>query len=91
MLSDWKSVQEQLPKDGQRVLVFVPNNKYFLPGKSGEFEMREVMIMKFCENFYPLDSERGMKYGPHFWSGEGNSNCFFNAVTHWCPIPIGPR
>jgi hypothetical protein len=49
--------------------------------------MREVMIMKFCENFYPAESERGIKYGVHFWSGEGNSNCFFHAVTQWMPLP----
>jgi hypothetical protein len=87
MKQDWIDVNDQLPEDGQRVLVFVPNNKHFLPGKSGEYEMREVMIMKFCENFYPAESERGIKYGVHFWSGEGNSNCFFNAVARWMPLP----
>ncbi len=88
MSQNWISPQDVLPADGQRVLVFIPNNKHFLPGKSGEFEMREIMIMKFCQDFYPADSERGLKYGVHFWSGEGNSNCFFTSVTKWMPLPI---
>jgi hypothetical protein len=87
MSNNWISIQDRLPEDEQRVLVFVPENKFFLPGKTGEFEMREVMIMKFCANFYPENSERGIKYGVHFWGGEGNSNLFFNAVTHWMPLP----
>jgi hypothetical protein len=87
MNQQWTSVNDSLPEDEQRVLVFVPNNKFFLPGKSGEFEMREVMIMKFCKDFYPPQSEKGIKYGVHFWGGEGNSNLFFNAVSHWMPLP----
>jgi hypothetical protein len=45
------------------------------------------MIMKFCKDFYPPQSEKGIKYGVHFWGGEGNSNLFFNAVSHWMPLP----
>lgn len=84
---NWISVQDSLPENEERVLVFVPNNKFFLPGKTGEMELREVMIMKFCKDFYPANSEKGLKHGVHFWGGEGNSNLFFHSVTHWMPLP----
>ncbi|HEY8403329.1 MAG TPA: DUF551 domain-containing protein [Flavobacteriales bacterium] len=87
----WKSTKESLPEDGQRVLGYIPNNKVFLPGKSGEFEMREVVILHFCKDFYTQGTEKYEKYGPHFWQGEGNSNHFFHDVTHWMEIPSKPE
>jgi hypothetical protein len=86
----WISCAHRLPSDTQRVLAFVPGNKVFLPGKTGEFEMREVLVLHFLENFYPEGSEKREQKGPHFWQGEGNSNHFFHAVTHWMPLPIAP-
>lgn len=87
----WIAVKDQLPKDQQRVLAFVPNNRVFLPGKSGEFEMREVIVLHFLQDFYPEGSEKREKHGPHFWQGEGNSNHFFKDVTHWMPMPEIPQ
>ncbi|MFM7726234.1 MAG: DUF551 domain-containing protein [Flavobacteriales bacterium] len=88
-MSEWISIQDQLPEDGQRLLGYIPGNRVFLPGKSGEFEMREVVILKFLKDFYPTDSEKCAKHGPHFWQGEGNSNHFFKDVTHWMELPAG--
>lgn len=87
---NWIAVTSSLPKNEERVLAFVPNNKVFLPGKSGEFELREVIVLRFLENFYPEGSEKYLKNGPHFWQGEGNSNHFFKDVTHWMPMPVQP-
>ena len=87
---EWIVVSEQLPAHDQRVLGFIPGNKFFLPGKSGEFELREVVVLKFQLDFYPEGSEKREKHGAHFWSGEGNSNHFFRDVTHWMAIPVGP-
>lgn len=87
---NWYSITEKLPEDGERVMGYVPGNKVFLPGKSGEFEIREVIVLKFCMNFYPEGSEKHQKYGAHFWQGEGNSNHFFSDVTHWMEIPSPP-
>lgn len=87
---NWIDITTQLPNNEQRVLAFVPNNKVFLPGKSGEFELREVIVLRFLENFYPEGSEKFQKNGPHFWQGEGNSNHFFKDVTHWMPMPSSP-
>jgi hypothetical protein len=87
MMSEWKSVNDQLPEDGQRLLGYIPGNRVFLPGKSGEFEMREVVILKFLKDFYPEGSEKCAKHGPHFWQGEGNSNHFFYDVKYWSPMP----
>ncbi len=50
-MSTWISVTDQLPQDGQRVLAFVPNNSVFLPGKTGETELREVIVLHFQKDF----------------------------------------
>lgn len=89
-MNKWIDINEQLPKDGQRLLAFVPGNKVYLPGKSGEFEMREVIVLRFLYNFYPEGSEKCIKNGPHFWQGEGNSNHFFKDVSHWQAMPESP-
>jgi hypothetical protein len=87
---NWIKIEEQLPEDQQRILAFVPGNKVFLPGKSGEFELREVIVLRFLKDFYPEGSEKYAKHGPHFWQGEGNSNHFFKDVTHWIAMPEKP-
>jgi hypothetical protein len=87
----WNLASEKLPSNDERVLAFVPNNKVFLPGKTGEFELREIIVLRFLENFYPEGSEKRIKHGPHFWQGEGNSNHFFKDVTHWSSMPEKPE
>jgi hypothetical protein len=84
---NWIDITTELPTNEQRVLAYIPGNKVFLPGKSGEFELREVVVMKFLLDFYPHGSEKREKHGAHFWQGEGNSNHFFADVTHWMPMP----
>jgi Protein of unknown function (DUF551) len=86
---EWIATSERLPADQQRVLVLIPGNQIYLPGKTGETELREVLLMRFCKDFYPIDSEKGQKHGLHFWAGEGNSNRFFSDITHWMPLPEG--
>jgi len=89
-MSQWKDIKSQLPDDNMRVLAFIPGNKVYLPGKDLEFEIREVIVLRFLRDFYPEGSEKRAKHGPHFWQGEGNSNHFFSDVTHWQPMPAGP-
>jgi hypothetical protein len=86
-VNEWYLTTERLPQNGERVLAYVPGNMFFLPGKSGEFELREVIVLHFCEDFYPEGSDKCNKYGPHFWQGEGNSNHFFGDVEAWCSMP----
>ncbi|MEO0404787.1 MAG: DUF551 domain-containing protein [Bacteroidota bacterium] len=87
---NWIDINSQLPEDQQRVLAFIPKNKVFLPGKTFEFEIREVIVLVFLKGFYADQPEKKEKHGLHFWQGEGNSNHFFADVTHWVPIPVGP-
>jgi len=87
----WIPVAEALPENDQRTLAFVPNNKVYLPGNEMRFEIREVIVLRFCKDFYALDEEKRRKHGLHFWSGEGNSNQFFKDVSHWQPIPSSPE
>lgn len=91
MKNPWISIQDRLPTDDQRVLAFVPGNRVFLPGKDLAFETREVIVLRFCKDFFADQPEKREKHGHHFWSGEGNSNHFFADVTHWQPIPMGPQ
>ena len=90
MNAEWVNVEIALPEDDQRVLGFIPGNKVFLPGKDLQFETREVVVLRFCKDFYAKNPEKREKHGLHFWAGEGNSNHFFGDVTHWRPIPEGP-
>lgn len=88
---NWINIIDTLPANNQRVLAFIPNNRVFLPGKAFEFEIREVLVLVFLENFYKDDNEKKEKHGLHFWQGEGNSNHFFSDVTHWAEVPNGPE
>ena len=74
---------------GQRVLDVVPGNEVLLPGKAS-FEMREVLGLRFMENFFAAQPDKADAHGRHFWSGEGASNQYFEAVTHWMPVPEAP-
>ncbi|WP_306639744.1 DUF551 domain-containing protein [Sanyastnella coralliicola] len=87
---NWIDINDQLPEDEQRVLAYIPKNKVFLPGKDLQFEIREVIVLRFLKDFYIDRPDKQEKHGLHFWQGEGNSNHFFADVTHWAPIPEGP-
>jgi hypothetical protein len=50
-------------------------------------ELREVIVLHFQKDFYFNDKEKAEKHGVHFWKGEGNSNQFFQSVSHWMPMP----
>ena len=52
MNADWKDINLVLPEDDQRVLGFIPGNKVYLPGKDLQFENREVVVLRFCKDFY---------------------------------------
>ena len=86
----WISVAEALPADGQRVLAFVPGNVVHLPGKDGSTELREVLLLRFCANFFAADPAKRDRHGLHFWSGEGTSNRYFAEVSHWMQVPPAP-
>ena len=91
MTGDWIAVADRLPEDDQRVLAFIPGNRVFLPGKDLAFEVREVIVLRFCADYFADQAEKCEKHGRHFWAGEGNSNHFFSDVTHWMPMPEGPN
>jgi hypothetical protein len=87
---EWIPLSEKLPEDGQRVLAFLPNNKIYLPGKTGEQRFLPVIFLRFARDFFSTENPKYEKFGPHFWLGEGQSNQYFDAVTHWMPVPEGP-
>ena len=90
-MKEWIDILEELPPSGQRVLCFLPGNKVWLPGKTGATELKEILILKFLkDHFLENPSKTGKAKSPHLWSGEGSSNHFFEAVTHWQPLPNTP-
>lgn len=90
-MSSWIDIRDKKPENGQRVLAFLPGNKVWLPGKTGATELKEVVILKFLENYFIENpSKTGKAKSPHLWSGEGSSNQFFEAVSHWKLLPDGP-
>ena len=88
---DWISISEQLPEDGQRVLAFLPKNIVYLPGKVGESKLLPVIFLRFAKDFFGPLNPKQEKFGSHFWLGEGQSNQYFDAVSHWMPAPVGPH
>lgn len=90
-MSHWIPLTERLPADGERVLCHLPTNSVFLPGKTGATELRDVVILRFAEDFFTKNpSKTGYVGSPHFWLGEGTSNRYFTDVTHWMPLPTAP-
>ena len=89
-LPPWIACEDRLPADGERVLAVVPGNEVLLPGKAN-FELREVIVLRFMENFFAAQQDKADAHGRHFWSGEGASNQYFGAVTHWMPMPEAPQ
>lgn len=89
--TSWIPISEQLPPDGERVLCWVPGHQVYLPGKSGAMDLREAVILRFHQDYFLKNtSKTGQATSPHFWTGEGTSNQFFEAVTHWQRLPVGP-
>ena len=88
--ADWIPGTERLPADGQRVLCWLPGHGVQLPGLAGR-EARLVVILRFAEDWFIKNpSKTGRATHRHFWLGEGSSNCFFEQVSHWRPLPEGP-
>jgi len=90
-MSNWTDIRDKKPEKDQRVLAFLPGNMVWLPGKTGATELKEVLILRFLENYFVENpSKTGNAKSPHLWSGEGSSNQFFEAVSHWKPLPESP-
>ena len=90
-MSTWNAVADRLPANGQRVLCYLPTNKVFLPGKTGAFEERNVVVMRFALDFFIANpSKTGYSGVPHFWLGEGTKHFGFHEVAHGIALPETP-
>ncbi len=89
---DWIKTKDELPKDGQRVIAFVPENYVPIPGSPSEVELKPIKVLTFIKNFYGAHKPKHKNSESNdFWSGEGLSNHFFQEVTHWMPLPEKPE
>ena len=90
-MTGWRDIKERLPEDGEKVIAYLPDNKQYLPGKTGEERFEPIVILKFVETFFKEGTDKFNKHGSHFWLGEGKSNHYFPDVSHWMPLPEGPN
>ena len=74
MTDGWVSIHDALPEDDQRVLGFIPGHKAFLPGKDLQFEIREVVVLRFCKDFYARNEEKGPNTGCTFGLEKANNH-----------------
>lgn len=88
----WINVSDQLPRDRQLVLAYIPDNWVSVPGAPTEKEHHPIKMLRFELNFYGAHKPRHKNsLSDHFWSGEGLSNHFFQEVTHWMELPQKPN
>ena len=66
MTGEWIAVADRLPEDDQRVLAFIPGNRVFLPGKDLAFEIREVIVLRFCQDYFADQAENAKNTGVTF-------------------------
>jgi len=90
-MNGWIDIKAQKPKDGQKVICFLPDNYQYLPGKKGEQRHEPIVILRYVDSFFKEGTKKFEDHGPHFWLGEGLSNHYFIDVTHWKPLPEFPN
>ncbi len=49
---DWIDVSDRLPKDGQKVMCYLPDNHQYLPGKTGETRFDPIVLLRFVASFF---------------------------------------
>ncbi|MBK8338759.1 MAG: DUF551 domain-containing protein [Flavobacteriales bacterium] len=61
------------------------------PERRGLWTCAKRVILRFQQDYFLKNpSKTGQATSAHFWTGEGTSNQFFEAVTHWQPLPARP-
>lgn len=95
-MSDWISVEDRLPEDGQRVLIFTPctncygrdwkpihqNTADFCKGRTAEEIRRNGGL-------HCADDEKDNNKRPYAWR-DGAMHWWGQEVTHWMPLPAPP-
>ncbi len=88
---EWISIKDQLPKNGQQVIAFIPENYVPIPGNPREVELKPLKVLTFIRDFYGNHKPKHKhSLSNDFWSGDGLSNHFFQEITHWMPMPNKP-
>jgi hypothetical protein len=98
-LSDWWiPVEEQLPKDGEVVIVYFGNQNTRSKISIVRFEKgiskqeREDLKESNPERFrtYKSSDEDGNNKRPYIWKNLGPGSYFGQEATHWMPLPGTP-
>lgn len=84
-LNGWiELLEEQLPDDGQQVLIFTPHTNLFTAGNRSVNQYR----MTFYKNYH--DDEDNNDRSRHTFRCENGGSEFFCRVSHWRPLPADP-
>lgn len=95
---DWISVQDRLPMNGQRVLVYDGGATQWNPTVSAAVFVKgrthEEIMVEYRDTgrlWYTFGDEEGNNKKPYGWRGDAHMQWFGQQVTHWMPLPKPPK
>jgi hypothetical protein len=92
----WISVEDALPEQDQRVLVFTPKTNLFIgsPVRIYTMHFRSGRTKQELEQVerpaIGAEDEHGNNQRPYCWSCENSGSFFGQEVSHWMPLPNPP-
>jgi hypothetical protein len=95
MQNEWISVDDRLPKDGERVLIYDGNAYQWCPTVNAAIFVKGRTANELKADGYKLISiadEDGNNKKPYCWKcNHSHMKWFGQMVTHWMPLPELPK
>lgn len=92
----WILVEERLPENGVRVLIYTPNTNLYGPANAPV----HVFAMRLCkgktlkevvaQSVICTGDEWGNNRRPYCWLCENGGHAWGQDVSHWMPLPEPP-
>lgn len=84
----WISVEERLPQENGRYLVFMDKRIYIKPG---EVRMGDSPFYNAIEIFPYYVTKMYAAHNPPAWEAKNGFRDLTKYITHWMPVPKEPR